>query len=553
MAQVMFKRGHAADLKALDSSLLRDGTFYITDDTDKLYIGYQPSPTKEVELRLLNQVVHNVANIAALPAIADAAVGEFYYCVGENVLATKKAAADTSWTQINADTDTKVSDVTTATAVTSGIATVTTTVKSTTKAGTSAGEKAGSFKIKGAGDNTITRETDGTIVITGKNDDTTYTLGTEATAADAEVKKGKIKLTPSSGSAQTVEVTGEGDIVVTSGANGTLTVDGTKLKDAIANTAAGVTIDSVKNVFAADGNFTTEIKLQGKDDPIKAPAITPIIKLGTNDTEYKFESGTATLPVYTKTEVDGKIDTYFKAADAMVYKGTVSKAADLPTANVECGWTYKVAVAGTYAGTVCKVGDLIIAKADAATATDATWDVVPSGDEQVITGAAADTGITISDGAGVLAGITLANGDCTTVAGTASGKVTTIKVNHNKATGTLAAGSTADVTQKPREKAEFSAITGITRDAYGHITGTTVKKLTVVDTDTHHHVTAVATTATHTSSGAVITTMLTQDGVTSNVHTTLNVVSDNLTVTNGGTDGTTAKDTLKINLEWGTF
>lgn len=545
MAQVMFKRGHAADLKALDSSLLRDGTFYITDDTDKLYIGYQPSPTKEVELRLLNQVVHNVANIAALPAIADAAVGEFYYCVGENVLATKKAAADTSWTQINADTDTKVSDVTTATAVTSGIATVTTTVKSTTKAGTSAGEKAGSFKIKGAGDNTITRETDGTIVITGKNDNATYTLST--------AEGGKIALKGAGTGATDTEITvkGAGDIAITSDAEGNLTVDGTTLKNAIADATQNVTITSVKNEFAADGKFTTEVATAAGSKT--APAVTPIIKLGTNDTEYKFESGTATLPVYTKTEVDGKIDTYFKAADAMVYKGTVSKAADLPTANVQCGWTYKVAVAGTYAGTVCKVGDLIIAKADAATATDATWDVVPSGDEQVITGAAADTGITISDGAGVLAGITLANGDCTTVAGTASGKVTTIKVNHNKATGTLAAGSTADVTQKPREKAEFSAITGITRDAYGHITGTTVKKLTVVDTDTHHHVTAVATTATHTSSGAVITTMLTQDGVTPNVHTTLNVVSDNLTVTNGGTDGTTAKDTLKINLEWGTF
>lgn len=545
MAQVMFKRGHAADLKALDSSLLRDGTFYITDDTDKLYIGYQSSPTKEVELRLLNQVVHNVANIAALPAIADAAVGEFYYCVGENVLATKKAAADTSWTQINADTDTKVSDVTTATAVTSGIATVTTTVKSTTKAGTSAGEKAGSFKIKGAGDNTITRETDGTIVITGKNDNATYTLGT--------AEGGKIALKGAGTGATDTEITvkGAGDIAITSDAEGNLTVDGTTLKNAIADATQNVTITSVKNEFAADGKFTTEVATAAGSKT--APAVTPIIKLGTNDTEYKFESGTATLPVYTKTEVDGKIDTYFKAADAMVYKGTVSKAADLPTANVQCGWTYKVAVAGTYAGTVCKVGDLIIAKVDAATATDATWDVVPSGDEQVITGAAADTGITISDGAGVLAGITLANGDCTTVVGTASGKVTTIKVNHNKATGTLAAGSTADVTQKPREKAEFSAITGITRDAYGHITGTTVKKLTVVDTDTHHHVTAVATTATHTSSGAVITTMLTQDGVTPNVHTTLNVVSDNLTVTNGGTDGTTAKDTLKINLEWGTF
>lgn len=553
MAQVMFKKGLST---ALPKTGLVEGAFYLTTDTDKLYICNDGN-----KLSLLNQVVHNVANIAALPAIADAAVGEFYYCVGENVLATKKAAADTNWTQINADTDTHLDPEnctqTTGIATESNIATITTKLKQVNKDGSQSayGNPEFSFRIKGAGDNIITRETDGTIVITGKNDDTTYTLGTEATAADAVEKKGKIKLTSSSGSAQTVEVAGEGDIVVTSGANGTLTVDGTKLKDTIASTAAGVTIDSIKNAFAADGNFTTEIKLQGKDIPIKAPAITPIIKLGTNATEYKFESGTATLPVYTKTEVDGKIDEYFKAADAMVYKGTVSDTVALPTANVQRGWTFKVAAAGTYAGTVCKVGDLIIAKVDAATPTDATWDVVPSGDDQVITGAAANTGITISDGAGVLAGFTIVNGDCTTASGTpaANGKTTEIKVNHNPATGTLAAGSTVDITQPARGTAEFSAITGITRDAYGHITGTTVKKLTVVDTDTHHDVTTVATTATHNDSGAVITTMLTQDGVTPNVHTTLNVVSDNLKVTNGGTDGTIAKNTLKINLEWGTF
>lgn len=537
MAQVMFKKGLST---ALPKTGLVEGAFYLTTDTDKLYICNDGN-----KLSLLNQVVHSVTNINALPKIADAAVGEFYYCLDENVLATKKAAADTSWTQINADTDTKVSNVTTATAVNSGIATVTTTVESTTKAGVSDGGKAGSFKIKGAGDNTITRDADGAIVITGKNDNATYTLGT--------AEGGKIALKGAGTGATNTEITvkGAGDIAITSDAAGNLTVDGTTLKNAIATATQNVTITSVKNEFAADGKFTTEVATAA--GATTAPAVTPIIKLGTNATEYKFESGTATLPVYTKTEVDTKIDTYFKAADAMVYRGTVSKAADLPTANVQCGETYKVAAAGTYAGTACKVGDLIIAKVDAATATDATWDVVPSGDDQVITGDVANTGITISDGAGVLAGITLANGDCTTVAGTASGKVTTIKVNHNQATGTLATGSTTDVTQTAKGTAEFSAITGITRDAYGHITGTTVKKLTVVDTDTHHDVTAVATTATHSSSGAVITTTLTQDGVTRNVQTTLNVVSDNLTVTNGGTDGTTAKNTLKINLEWGNF
>ena len=237
----------------------------------------------------------------------------------------------------------------------------------------------------------------------------------------------------------------------------------------------------------------------------------------------------------------------------MVYKGTVSKAADLPTANVQCGETYKVAAAGTYAGTVCKVGDLIIAKVDAATPTDATWDVVPSGDEQVITGAAANTGITISDGAGVLAGITLANGDCTTVAGTVSGNVTTIKVNHNQVTGTLAAGSTVDVTQTAKGAADFSAITGITRDAYGHVTGTTVKTLHVVDTDTHNDVTAVKVEAKHTDSGATLSTTVFTKDTTAGVKADLAITSDNLKITNGTANGTTAAASLKINLEWGTF
>jgi hypothetical protein len=247
MAQVMFKKGLST---ALPKTGLVEGAFYLTTDTDKLYICNDGN-----KLSLLNQVVHSVANIRALPKIADAAVGEFYYCLEENVLATKKAAADESWTQINADTDTKVSDVTTTTAVNSGIATVTTKVKSTTKAGASAGELTGSFKIKGAGDNTITCDADGVIVITGKNDNATYTLGT--------AEGGKIALKGAGTGATNTEITvkGAGDIAITSDAAGNLTVDGTALKDAITDAAAGVTIDSIKNAFAADGNFTTEIKL----------------------------------------------------------------------------------------------------------------------------------------------------------------------------------------------------------------------------------------------------------------------------------------------------
>ena len=204
-----------------------------------------------------------------------------------------------------------------------------------------------------------------------------------------------------------------------------------------------------------------------------------------------------------------------------------------------------------------EVGDLIIAKVDAATPTDATWDVVPSGDDQTIVGDISNTGITISDnaaGGGVLAGITLANGDCTTVAGTVSGKVTTIKVNHAPVTeGTLATGSTVDVTQTAKGTADFSAITGITRDAYGHVTGTTVKKLHVVDTDTHNDVTAVKVATTHTGSGATLSTTVFTKDTTAGVKADLAITSDNLTITNGTANGATAATGLKINLEWGEF
>ena len=165
----------------------------------------------------------------------------------------------------------------------------------------------------------------------------------------------------------------------------------------------------------------------------------------------------------------------------------------------------------------------------------------------------ANTGITISDGAGVLTGITLANGDCTTVAGTVSGKITTIKVNHNQVTGTLAAGSTVDVTQAAKGTADFSAITGITRDAYGHVTGTTVKTLHVVDTDTHNDVTAVKVEATHTESGATLSTTVFTKDKTDGVKADLAITSDNLTITNGTANGATAAAGLKINLEWGDF
>ena len=54
----------------------------------------------------MNHNVIHVANVAALPTLSTANVGDFYYAVAENVLCTKSTANSTSWVQINKNTDT---------------------------------------------------------------------------------------------------------------------------------------------------------------------------------------------------------------------------------------------------------------------------------------------------------------------------------------------------------------------------------------------------------------------------------------------------------------
>ena len=68
----------------------------------------------------------------------------------------------------------------------------------------------------------------------------------------------------------------------------------------------------------------------------------------------------------TKTETSNAIDTLNSKisalTSALVYKGTVNKASDLPTTNVKVGDVYVVATAGMYAGQTCEPGDMIIAQ-----------------------------------------------------------------------------------------------------------------------------------------------------------------------------------------------
>ena len=93
MANVSFKRGLST---ALSNVAVEDGVFYLTTDTNRLYVG-QGSKLAE-----LNQSVTTYATWADMEASAPKQEGQFYYAIQENVLACYLSKSN-KWQQINPD------------------------------------------------------------------------------------------------------------------------------------------------------------------------------------------------------------------------------------------------------------------------------------------------------------------------------------------------------------------------------------------------------------------------------------------------------------------
>ena len=96
---VQFLRGPQANLDKLTT--FTEGSFYLTEDSERLY--YAKSSN---EIVYLNKYVVSVESISKLPAISNVNAGDLYYSSSENILCVKAKASDTSWTQINKNTDT---------------------------------------------------------------------------------------------------------------------------------------------------------------------------------------------------------------------------------------------------------------------------------------------------------------------------------------------------------------------------------------------------------------------------------------------------------------
>ena len=529
MANIMFKRGLQANLP----QTAVDGSFYLTEDTQRLYVGIGEN-NAPVEL---NRTIRSVESLTALNALKGpvgsnandgVAVGDFYYVAGGansvsgNILAYCSAVDATgkpTWVQINPDTNTKLATSTSAvtkTAVTGGVK-VATSVQDT-EGRTASGD----FQVVGSENITVALVNGQIKISTPDGSDTTYEIKTEANSS-----KGTILL-DSTGTDSRINIGGKNsDVTVTSDDSGNITID---------------VADMRTKSIAVDAKPTSGNGFDLKVDGMDVVDFDPTIKLGDNAAIH-FVNGNATLPVYTKTEVDTKVSNSLKTFDAMAYKGTVT-AADASTklaSTGNVGDTYKAA--GDITTPVkAHTGDLIIA-----TGTDGavSWDVIPSGDDQTITGAATASGISVSDQSGTLAEISVVEGNKIKVGNKIEGKKTTLTVGHEAITQPTPVAGPA-ITQTAKTNAEFTAITDITEDGYGHVTGITTKKLTVVDT--HNDVSGVSAVASG-SNNKVETeiSVSTTDGTTKTGKFSIGAAADSIIKVTGSGSATT------LALEWGSF
>ena len=552
MANVLFKQGLQSNLDNIRKNLTaKDGTFYLTTDSHRLYIGRITDSTKQTadacDAVPVNEGVTTVSALSELPKVttdnAKLYAGQFYYVSNDNILCVYSGSQN-GWVQLNPNTDTKIEGVDISITVTDGVATVNTKVSYTDENGESSGKyKDDSFQVAAAGgaqikseDVTVGDKTLNKLTITGEE----YSL--DSTADSKQGIKVKLK---SSFTTDSVDKDSEVTLVKP-GDNIQIKSDGTiSATDTTLNSSAGAAItagagNNGHNGSGAAVDTSTKgfyVKVKDSNSNELSASIDPKIVLGTNtDTSYEFDNGTATLPVYTKEELDRKLANL----DAMTFKGTIGTGSAITavttftdgTTAIHAGDTYKTTSAvyvTDQAGKSTKTdtGDLIIAigteytledvttdatkagttytRADGTTGTYTTnssdvgsiipstlkWAVIESGDDDELVikykGEAIDNGIKLMQNEATnVAELTIAaaeNGYVTVSDSKDASDKTKNKVliSHNTTTR-------SDTTEKAEVQTAVSSVkvnvvTGVTSNATGHITGISTKEYTLVDSN----------------------------------------------------------------------
>lgn len=430
MANIMFKRGLQANLDSLQT--VEDGVFYLTKDTNRLYVG------KGSELALLNQTVQIVPEVTNLPS--SPTKNDFYYCTKENVLAVYTG---NDWKQINPDTDTNddtyVSSVSVGAGVVSGdTLTYEVTLNQQTKSIDGKTKDAESVKFNlsltkdelesiihdvakvglevASDSNTAIIKTQGygsdnskTAIIKGGSNVTVNVEDSEITVAAKDTTYTLTSLNDNG--ASTVRLSDNSnknqDIIFKAGKDLTVSADNTGIvyshntintndnKDTDATQlTTGAEVDIVTKV-TTDNGHVTEVTTKKYKLPTANTAIESISGTGDNDWKVTIEENSgkdfaidfSADAAALKDELEETIKAGLAAANtALTYKGTISNYdALLLKTGVEIGDVWLLnSTSGDY-----KIGDMFIATVESDAdhvggiilSDKVVWTHIPSGDE----------------------------------------------------------------------------------------------------------------------------------------------------------------------------
>lgn len=590
MANVLFKQGLQASLDQIRSNLTAtEGTFYLTTDSHRLYIGRingQGQTANACDAVPVNEGVTYINNLNELPTITTAAdkrlyAGQFYYVGNSNILcvysgSTADGATNGGWVQINPNTDTKVDGFEYTVTVTNNVATIKGKVKLTTPQGVTGGDYyEDTHTISGAGSVSIAANgTDG-LTITGDE----YSLSSSVSNPGSNgVATITLEDDQDSSKNSSVNIIGGPTVSIEEDASGRIKIsaDDTQLDKVTAGPGNG-TANSTTGFYVK-----VEDALNGTTANVQTGTVDPIVAVGSDTSvsgnQVHFVNGTATLPVYSKADVDGMLSNL----NAMTFKGVVSDANHPPTTGVQIGDTYKAAegFAFTNNGTTTNVskGDVLIAtgtETNGVITSNLKWEIIPAGDDtdDIFTykGIAVTHGISLNetqgtDDHGSVGKLTLAEGNMITLSDNVSGtgnmnnEVTVSHATHAAPT----TSSTGTVQQDVFTTQTVTAITGIGTDAYGHIDSyatttwqltDTAGKLTAANTDisaNNDHTSATITNGTyasHPTSGTNLGYVTASHNISSS---SLSLSATAATI-NSATHVQTAPATLTIDLVWGSF
>lgn len=554
-----------------------NGTFYLTQDTHRLYVGNKDGYAVPV-----NEGVSTVATIEDLKKITDPNPGEFYYVSGANILCVYSGSSDThngGWVQINSNTNTYIVGVNTEITAASNVATI-------SQKFTEATELNPSGKVNNALTDTFELACAGGITLAVSGDRITLTgvQNKQFNASRTSEDVGKVELedTFSGKTAFNIKSKNAATMTVHTDTTGDTLV--LEVPD-MSNTDATVT--------AYDGKDKTGFRISVADGSGTVGAdLDPIVRVGADSQQYeyaKFKNGTVELPVYTKKEID---DLQLKL-NAMTYRGLVttnggtgsSKWDDVRThsngVDVSIGDTYLFDEDVTWGVSPNQVtvtkGTLAIAKGtevngvitgtidwdfvEATNDTDTTYKMDADTTNKVVRlrqhqGVKDSTvgQFAVVDGTEItssVSSVTNANGEAEITikldhASHVANRPTVTTIDQNKATKDPTTGAGYAET-------EITAIESITTNAQGHVTDIQTRKFKLVDTNAT--VGAMSTTAAVATAGTKSVATLT-DSITLTTGAGINLAAKTNAWKIESSSLAFSKNTngdLNIDIVWGTF